>query len=135
MLQTFCNNNIRRYIRHVLAGGFSLLILGCGGGTSTEGPDPGIEDYPIAYVKRPHPVDNQGDPAQEACPELGKGEEEQQPRGDRQPLVPPARQRLPPSRCSSSALKEERTKTPEKTRAKPRPRAVCSSSWKRAGGR
>jgi hypothetical protein len=65
MLQTFCNNNIRRYIRHVLAGGFSLLILGCGGGTSTEGPDPGIEDYPIAYVKRPHPVDNQGDPAQE----------------------------------------------------------------------
>jgi hypothetical protein len=65
MFQTFCENNICRRIQLLLAGGVSLLILGCGGGTSTEGPDPGIEDYPIAYVKRPHPVDNQGDPAQE----------------------------------------------------------------------
>jgi hypothetical protein len=65
MLQTFYQTNTYRHIQLLLAGGLSLLILGCGGGSGTEGPDPGIEDYPIAYMKRPHPVDNQGDPAQE----------------------------------------------------------------------
>lgn len=42
----------------------SLGLTGCGGGTGTEGPDPGIIDYPIAYVKRPVPVDNNGNPLQ-----------------------------------------------------------------------
>ena len=41
-----------------------LLIVGCGGNAGAEGPDPGIIDYPIAYVKRPIPVDNNGDPLQ-----------------------------------------------------------------------
>ncbi len=59
----------REYFHHrrrlLLLSGCALLFTACGGGTSTEGPDPGIVDYPIAYVKRPHPVDNQGDPAQQ----------------------------------------------------------------------
>lgn len=43
-----------------------LLITACGGGNSAaEGPDPGIADYPIAYVKRPTPVDDNGMPLQE----------------------------------------------------------------------
>ena len=42
----------------------ALTLTGCGGGTGAEGPDPGIVDYPIAYVKRPVPVDNNGNPLQ-----------------------------------------------------------------------
>ena len=41
-----------------------LLVIGCGGNSGAEGPDPGIIDYPIAYVKRPIPVDDNGDPLQ-----------------------------------------------------------------------
>ncbi len=41
-----------------------LLFTGCGGNAGAEGPDPGIVDYPIAYVKRPIPVDDNGDPLQ-----------------------------------------------------------------------
>lgn len=65
MLQTFCHNNHYRRLQVLILSGIPLLLSACGGGTGTEGPDPGITDYPIAYVKRPHPVDNQGDPAQE----------------------------------------------------------------------
>jgi hypothetical protein len=65
MIQTLCHNTYCRRVQLLLLGGLPLLMSACGGGTGTEGPDPGIVDYPIAYVKRPHPVDNQGDPAQE----------------------------------------------------------------------
>ena len=65
MIQRFFQDNCRPGCQLLLLSSFSLLISACGGGTGTEGPDPGIVDYPIAYVKRPHPVDNQGDPAQE----------------------------------------------------------------------
>jgi len=37
-----------------------MLVIGCGGGIGEE--DPGFEDYPIAYVKRPTPVDVQAMP-------------------------------------------------------------------------
>jgi hypothetical protein len=49
----------------------ALLLAGCGGGGSGEGrigfgggqdPDPVILDFPVAYVKRPLPVDEEGDP-------------------------------------------------------------------------
>jgi hypothetical protein len=44
----------------------ALVLSGCGGGdTGAEGPDAGIIDYPIAYVKRPTPLDDQGNFAQE----------------------------------------------------------------------
>ena len=34
------------------------LLSGCqGGGSADTGPDPGIIDYPIAYVKRPYALD------------------------------------------------------------------------------
>ncbi len=57
------------FSRSPLFPGLALLLAvvsltGCGGGSATEGPDPGIIDYPIAYVKRPVPVDNNGDPLQ-----------------------------------------------------------------------
>ncbi len=41
-----------------------LLLAGCGGGTGADGPDPGLIDYPVAYVKRPIPVDDNGNPLQ-----------------------------------------------------------------------
>lgn len=53
--------------------GTLLLAAGCGGGGSGEGrigfgsgqdPDPVILDFPIAYVKRPVPVDQNGDPVE-----------------------------------------------------------------------
>ena len=42
-----------------------LLLTACGGSISGNGqsPDPVIADFPIAYIKRPLPVDNQGNPA------------------------------------------------------------------------
>ena len=49
----------------------ALVATGCGGGGSGEGrigfgsgqdPDPVVLDFPIAYVKRPLPVDDNGDP-------------------------------------------------------------------------
>ena len=36
----------------------ALTLVGCGGGNSD---DPIVEDYPIAYVKRPLPLDDNGD--------------------------------------------------------------------------
>src|SRR6056297_3648266 len=48
-----------------------VAAAGCGGGGSGEGrigfgsgqdPDPVVLDFPIAYVKRPVPVDDNGDP-------------------------------------------------------------------------
>jgi len=42
----------------------AFLLSGClppsGSSDEATGPDPGIIDFPIAYVKRPYPVDNQG---------------------------------------------------------------------------
>ena len=47
--------------------GLALLLAGCGGGDSDgvglaggQGPDPVVVDIPIAYVKRPVPVNDQG---------------------------------------------------------------------------
>lgn len=40
-----------------------VLLNGCGGGSS-QNPDPIVQDLPIAYVKRPIPVDNNGNPVQ-----------------------------------------------------------------------
>lgn len=47
----------------------AFLLSGClpppsGGGDEAIGPDPGIVDFPIAYVKRPYPVDNQNNAEQ-----------------------------------------------------------------------
>ncbi len=41
-----------------------LMLTGCGGsiGGSGQSPDPVVADFPIAYVKRPLPLDNQGNP-------------------------------------------------------------------------
>ena len=42
-----------------------LLLTACGGSISGNGqsPDPVVADFPIAYIKRPVPVDSQGNPA------------------------------------------------------------------------
>jgi len=40
------------------------VLSSCGGGKGGDGPDPGITDNPIAFVKRPLPLDNVGDPIQ-----------------------------------------------------------------------
>lgn len=59
MIQTLCQTSYRRIFRTLLTSSLPLALIGCGGGIGDEGPDPGISDYPIAYVKRPTPVDNQ----------------------------------------------------------------------------
>ncbi len=45
-----------------------LCLSGCGGGASvgsdSQEPDPVVQDYPVAYVKRPLPLNNQGQPTQ-----------------------------------------------------------------------
>ena len=40
-----------------------LLLAGCGseGGSGGSGIDPGVVEVPIAYIKRPIPVDDDGD--------------------------------------------------------------------------
>jgi len=46
---------------HVLLAGFAgLLITACGGGSGGQDPDPLVEDYGIAYVRQPVPLDNTG---------------------------------------------------------------------------
>ena len=54
-----------------IAVAFGLMVLiafglsACGGtGTSDDGADPGVLEVPIAYIKRPLPTNNQGDPVQ-----------------------------------------------------------------------
>ena len=41
------------------------LLSSCGGGDDSDGADPGIVDFPIAYVKKPYALDNNGDIEQE----------------------------------------------------------------------
>lgn len=67
MMQLSTMDNGRGSILAGLALATAMLTLsGCGGGdTGAEGPDAGIIDYPIAYVKRPTPLDDQGEFAQE----------------------------------------------------------------------
>ncbi len=54
-----------------IAAAYSLMVLivvvlaACGGtGSSDDGADPGVLEVPIAYIKRPLPTNNQGDPVQ-----------------------------------------------------------------------
>ncbi len=44
----------------------AVSLAACGGGVSpgSRGIDPGVTDYKVAYVKRPLPTNNQGDPRQ-----------------------------------------------------------------------
>ncbi len=42
----------------------AMLLAACGPGGSGEGIDPGIVDIPIAFIKRPIPVDDMGDQVQ-----------------------------------------------------------------------
>lgn len=54
----------RARVATALATGLACVLLaGCGGGGvgGDQNPDPVVVDVPIAYVKRPVPVDNQGD--------------------------------------------------------------------------
>ncbi len=43
-----------------------LILAGCGGGSGSgdDGADPGVLKVPIAFIKRPLPTNNQGDPVQ-----------------------------------------------------------------------
>ena len=42
-----------------------FVLAACGGGGSgSAGADPGVLEVPIAFIKRPLPTDNQGDPVQ-----------------------------------------------------------------------
>jgi len=59
MIQNLCQTSYRHIFRTLLTSSLPLALIGCGGGVGDEGPDPGISDYPIAYVKRPTPVDDQ----------------------------------------------------------------------------
>lgn len=47
-----------------LLSGLMFILAGCGGSISgnDQNPDPVVADFPIAYVKRPVPVDDQGNP-------------------------------------------------------------------------
>ena len=47
-----------------LAVAFVLAACGGGGGSGSDGADPGVLEVPIAFIKRPIPTDNQGDPVQ-----------------------------------------------------------------------
>ncbi len=52
---------------NVLLFGLSVLLLtACGGGTGSgdDGADPGVLEVPIAYIKKPIPTNNNGDPTQ-----------------------------------------------------------------------
>lgn len=61
-----------RYLRSALAclllTGLALALVGCGGGgggggsNSGQAPDPVVVDLPIAYIQRPIPVDEEGEP-------------------------------------------------------------------------
>jgi len=63
MKQTYCQINQHQRLRALLLCTITLVLTACGGGeTGTEGPDVGIIDYPIAYVKRPTPIDDQAMP-------------------------------------------------------------------------
>ena len=67
MIHALCKKNCVHPVRLLLLSALPLLTFGCGGGTNgIEGPDPGIVDYPIAYVKRPTPIDDQVTPPQPA---------------------------------------------------------------------
>ena len=43
---------------------FSSILAGCGPGGSEGGIDPGIIEIPVAFINRPIPVDDMGDPVQ-----------------------------------------------------------------------
>ena len=43
---------------------FMLTACGGGSGSSAEGADPGVLEVPVAFIKRPIPTDNQGQPVQ-----------------------------------------------------------------------
>ncbi|KPJ95037.1 MAG: hypothetical protein AMJ55_04950 [Gammaproteobacteria bacterium SG8_15] len=63
MIQTLRHINQCHLVPAMLLSSIAVLITACGGGeTGTEGPDVGVIDYPIAYVKRPTPIDTQAMP-------------------------------------------------------------------------
>jgi hypothetical protein len=63
MIQPLRYINQHRLLRGLLFCSITVALTACGGGeTGTEGPDVGVIDYPIAYVKRPTPLDTQAMP-------------------------------------------------------------------------
>ena len=66
-----CSDNSTRYRRGLwLIPGLSLLLSACLDQTQQNDPVPVLLDYPIAYVKRPVPLNNQGEPIQPSLVEL-----------------------------------------------------------------
>ena len=59
MIEILFQTRHHHVFRTFLVSSLTLALIGCGGGVGEDGPDPGISDYPIAYVKRPSPVDDQ----------------------------------------------------------------------------
>jgi hypothetical protein len=64
-VRTRWRNGLGSTGRIALTGAMVLLFAGCGGGAggglgSGQSPDPVVQDFPIAYVKRPIPLDDQG---------------------------------------------------------------------------
>ncbi len=61
--------NFQRYTIHcAVTGGLFCLLTACGGGSSggdKQEPDPVVVDLPIAYIERPLPVDENGNPVDE----------------------------------------------------------------------
>jgi len=61
------SNKLNPYLTPVrlLTYGFLITIFaGCGGGGGSQNPDPVVVELPIAYVKRPVPLDNNNQPVQ-----------------------------------------------------------------------
>lgn len=54
-------NRLSRWSAVVVLAWLVSGCIGAGGEGGATGPDPGVVDFPIAYVKRPYPVNNQGD--------------------------------------------------------------------------
>lgn len=59
-MQSRIDKRVRNRSSLLAAGLAASLLAACGGGGDQQatGPDPGIIDFPIAYVKRPYPTDN-----------------------------------------------------------------------------
>ena len=62
-----CGLRASKVFSHVLLTSMVVFLAACGGGgggvdiAQGQGPDPVVLDVPIAYVKRPLPVDDNGD--------------------------------------------------------------------------
>lgn len=55
-----CSYSLWVSTRPIILAGVLILLVSCGGGENGQDPDPGVQDFPVAYVDRPLPTDNQG---------------------------------------------------------------------------